>query len=165
MKHSKQILIFLTIILLIQNSVLILHVNSCKDIVAVNEATDGDYNLLLKVRDPSRPGPQVLCIVPKGYTYTYHHPWTGKPIDYTTQQKYIGVATKDDIIPNIVKAGMALSEAGIAYGDADTNSNWKNQGVVYNHLQTDYIHKDFQKGYRVVDNRKDNRGAVHYYVW
>lgn len=99
---------------------------ACKDIAAVGEATRGDYNLLLKVRDPSRPGPQVLCIVPKGYTYTFHHPKTGKPWEFVVNQKYIGVATEDDTIPNIVKAGMVLSEAGIAYGDADTNSNWKN---------------------------------------
>jgi hypothetical protein len=99
---------------------------ACKDIVAVGDATAGDYNLLLKVRDPSRPGLQVLCIVPEGYTYTYHHPWTGKPLDFTVNHKFIGVATKGDTIPDIVKAGMALSDVGIAYGDADTGSNWKN---------------------------------------
>jgi len=99
---------------------------ACKDIVAVGDATAGDYNLLLKVRDPSRPGLQVLCVVPEGYTYTYHHPWTGKPLDFTVNHKFIGVATKGDTIPDIVKAGMALSDVGIAYGDADTGSNWKN---------------------------------------
>ena len=91
----------------------------CKDIIAVNDATQGEYNLLLKVRDPSRPGPQVLCIITKGYTYSYHHPWTGKRISFTVDQTYIGVTTQDDTIPNIVKSGMALSEAGIAYGQGD----------------------------------------------
>ena len=101
-------------------------VYACKDIIACGDATEGDYNLLLKVRDPSRPGLQVLCIVPEGYKYTYRYPWNGKPFDFTVSQKFIGVATKQDVIPNIVKAGMSLSAAGIAYADADTNSNWKN---------------------------------------
>ena len=39
----------------------------CKDILACGDSTGGDYNLLLKVRDPSRPGLQVLCIVPQDY--------------------------------------------------------------------------------------------------
>ena len=50
---------------------------SCKDIIACGDATAGDYNLLLKVRDPSRPGLQVLCIIPVGYEYTYRNPWNG----------------------------------------------------------------------------------------
>jgi len=99
---------------------------ACKDIVAVGNATEGDYNLLLKVRDPSRPGIQVLCIIPEGYEYSYHHPWSGKLMEFTTECKYIGVATEEDTIPNIVKAGMAISSSGIAYGDADTGSKWKN---------------------------------------
>jgi hypothetical protein len=98
----------------------------CKDIVACGDATAGDYNLLLKVRDPSRPGLQVLCIVPEGYEYTYRYPWTGKPLDRKVLHKFIGVASKGDTIPNIVKAGMTLSDAGIAYGDADTGSRWIN---------------------------------------
>jgi hypothetical protein len=102
------------------------NVSACKDIVACGDSTEGEYNLLMKVRDPSRPGLQVLCIVPKGYEYEYHDPRTGKTISYTTNQKYIGVATQDDVIPNIVKAGMALSESGIAYGDADSVSGWIN---------------------------------------
>lgn len=100
--------------------------SACKDIVACGDSTEGDYNLLMKVRDPSRPGLQVLCIVPKGYEYEYHNPRTGKTIIYTTNQKHIGVSTQDDVIPNIVKAGMALSESGIAYGDADSYSGWIN---------------------------------------
>ena len=100
--------------------------SACKDIVATGNTTDGDYNLLMKVRDPSRPGLQVLCIVPEGYEYDYHDPKTGKTITYTTTQKYIGVATKGDAIPNTVKAGMTLSESGIAYGDADSGSGWIN---------------------------------------
>lgn len=101
-------------------------VESCKDIIACGDATKGEYNLLLKVRDPSRPGLQVLCMVPKGYSYTYHHPWNGKSIEYTTYHKYIGVASEADVIPAIVKAGMMLTDAGIAFGDADTNSGWVN---------------------------------------
>ena len=114
------------IIFLLSNVILSINVKSCKDIVAIGDATDGDYNLLLKVRDPSRPGLQVLCIVHEGYEYTYHHPWTGKSMEFKVKHKFIGVATQGDTIPNIVKAGMALSDSGIAYGDADTNSNWKN---------------------------------------
>ncbi|KYK28920.1 hypothetical protein AYK20_06365 [Thermoplasmatales archaeon SG8-52-1] len=98
----------------------------CKDIIACGDATKGDYNLLLKVRDPSRPGLQVLCIVPEGYEYLYHKPWTGKSLNFKVLHKYIGVASKGDTIPNIVKAGMTLSDAGIAYGDADTSSSWIN---------------------------------------
>ena len=99
---------------------------ACKDIIAIGDATEGDYNLLMKVRDPSRPGPQVLSIVPKGYEYDYHHPWTGKTMSFTTEHKYIGIASEDDILPNIVKAGMSLSTSGLAYGDADTGSGWIN---------------------------------------
>ena len=101
-------------------------VKGCKDIIACGDATSGDYNLLLKVRDPSRPGLQVLCIVPEGYRYTYHHPWTGKQIDYSVYYDFIGMASEGDVIPHIVKAGMALSSAGIGYGDADSGSNWVN---------------------------------------
>lgn len=114
------------IFILLANTFFCFTVEGCKDIIAVGEATDGNYNLLLKVRDPSRPGLQVLCIVPDGAEYTYHHPWTGKPIEFESFHKYIGVATKGDTLPNIVKAGMSLSDVGIAYGDADTGSNWKN---------------------------------------
>ena len=106
--------------------VLSYNVSACKDIVATGDTTEGDYNLLMKVRDPSRPGLQVLTIVPEGYQYNYHDSKTGKTIRYTTTQKYIGVATKDDTIPNVVKAGMALSGSGIAYGDADSGSGWVN---------------------------------------
>lgn len=98
----------------------------CKDIVAVGDATAGEYNLLLKIRDPSRRGLQVLCIVDSGYKYDYHHPWTGKPMVFKVKHKFIGVATIGDTIPNVVKAGMAFSDAGIAYGDADTLSIWRN---------------------------------------
>jgi len=103
-----------------------LNVKSCKDIIACGDATEGEYNLLLKVRDPSRPDLQVLCIVPEGYEYVYHHPWTGKQITYKVEQKMIGVCSKEDIPPNIFKAGMSLNAKGIAYGDADSNSAWVN---------------------------------------
>ncbi len=124
-RHNK-IFYVIFIIFLLSNVIVSLNIKGCKDIVAVGDATDGNYNLLLKVRDPSRPGPQVLCIVPEGYEYTYNHPWTGKPMEFKTKHKFIGVATKGDTIPNIVKAGTTLTDSGIAFGDADTDSNWKN---------------------------------------
>ena len=98
----------------------------CKDIIACGNSTAGDYNLLLKVRDPSRQGLQVLNIVPQNYEYEFYHPWTGEKIFFKVENKYIGVASKDDVIPNIVKAGMTLTDKGLAFGDADTNSNWIN---------------------------------------
>ena len=116
----------ISIVLILTLVFLSYDVTACKDIIACGDATDGDYNILLKVRDPSRPGLQVLCIVPEGYEYEYHDPWTGKTMSFTTEHKYIGVATQDDVIPNIVKAGMSLSDSGIAYGDADTGSRWIN---------------------------------------
>ena len=39
---------------------------------------------------------------------------------------YIGVATQGDTLPNIVKAGMVLTDAGLAFGDADTLSRGVN---------------------------------------
>ena len=114
-------LIFLILILIVPNSI-----EACKDIIACGDSTKGDYNLLLKVRDPSRPGLQVLCIVNDTYTYDYHHPWTGEPIKFNVSKKYIGVTTKEDVIPNIVKSGMVLTSAGLAFGDADSYSNWIN---------------------------------------
>lgn len=98
----------------------------CKDIVIASTATEGDYSLLLKVRDPSRDGLQVLCRVPAGTHYTYQHPWTGRPWDFLINHTFIGVATKGDVLPNIVKAGMVLTDAGLAFGDADTQSQWIN---------------------------------------
>ena len=126
MIQGSKIFTFILLFILISNVLVSINAEGCKDIIAVGDATEGEYNLLMKVRDPSRPGPQVLCIVPEGYKYSYHHPWTGKTLQFTVQHKFIGVATKDDVIPNIVKAGMSLNDAGIAFGDADTNSNWKN---------------------------------------
>ena len=108
---------FLSIALLLAPGVM-----ACKDIIATNDATAGNYNLLLKVRDPSRPGLQVLCMVNESYEYDYHTPWTGEDMHFVTRHKFIGVATKDDVPPNIIKMGMAFSDAGIAYGDADVPS-------------------------------------------
>jgi len=125
MSNWRLITLIITIFLF-SNILLSYNVNACKDIIACGDATDGDFNFLLKVRDPSRSGLQVLCIVPEGYEYTYHHPWTGKSMSFKTDHKYIGVATYDDVIPNIVKVGMALSDSGISYGDADTGSRWIN---------------------------------------
>jgi hypothetical protein len=125
MKKFEILSIFFAILLFF-NIFLNTNVEACKDILVCGDATEGNYNLLLKVRDPSRPGLQVLCIIPKGYRYTYHHPWTGKKFESEVLHKYIGVATKGDTIPNIVKAGMTLTDVGIAYGDADTGSRWIN---------------------------------------
>ncbi len=115
------ILFFLCFIIIVPNST-----QACKDIIACGDATDGDFNLLLKVRDPSRPDYQVLTIVPKGYTYTYRHPWTGKEMNFEVKHKIIGVVSSGDVIPNIVKPGMCFTDAGLAFGDADTITNWKN---------------------------------------
>ncbi len=94
----------------------------CKLIMAVANATAGDYNLLLKVRDPARPGLQVLCTIPEGYEYDYHHPWTGLTMHFTVEHGFIGTTTKGDVPPNITKPGMMVSDAGLAFGDADTFS-------------------------------------------
>lgn len=124
--RNNRIVLVLLLLVFIFSIIFPLKVTACKDIVACGEATDGEYNLFLKVRDPSRPGLQVLCIVPQGYEYTYHYPWTGLPLKSKTCHKFIGVASVNDVIPNIVKAGMAFTYAGIAYGDADTDSKWVN---------------------------------------
>ena len=124
--NKFNIIVVIFAVLILFNVVMSFPIKGCKDIISCGDSTAGDYNLLLKVRDPSRQGIQVLCIVPEGYTYTYHHPWTGTPMFFETKHKFIGVATKNDTIPNIIKAGMALSDSGISFGDADTDSNWKN---------------------------------------
>jgi hypothetical protein len=123
-RHEIVSILFVT--LFFSNILLTYNVEACKDIVACGDATAGEYNLLLKVRDPSRSGLQVLCIVPEGYEYTYRYPWTGKPLKGKVMHKFIGVATEGDTIPNIVKAGMTLTDAGLAFGDADTDSRWIN---------------------------------------
>ena len=96
--------------------------SGCKLIMAVGNATAGNYNLLLKVRDPARPGWQVLCYVPEGYEYDYHHPWLGYKIHFKVEHSFIGTTTLNDTPPNIVKPGMLLSQAGLAFADADTIS-------------------------------------------
>lgn len=102
---------------------------ACKDLIACGEATAGEYNLMLKVRDPSRPGLQVLTRIPQGYTYVHWHPWTGQPQVHTVEHDVIGVASKGDTPPEIVKAGMFFTKAGIAFGDADSKSNWVNPRI------------------------------------
>ena len=126
MQRYQRILIIIFFSFLFINVVDYEKAKGCKDIVAIGNATEGNFNLLLKVRDPSRPGPQILCMVPEGYEYSYTHPWTGKPIKFISKHKFIGVTTNKDTLPNIVKAGMVLTDAGLAFGDADTNSKWKN---------------------------------------
>jgi hypothetical protein len=126
MIRAEKILPCLFIFILVISSIGIPIGKSCKDIVITSAATAGDYNLLLKVRDPSRSGLQVLCRVPSGTHYTYYHPWTGKPWDFIVTHTFLGVATQGDTLPNIVKAGMVLTDAGLAFGDADTPSNWVN---------------------------------------
>ncbi len=126
MNKKKKIICLTIFFILFLNLFLTIRISGCKDIVAVGNSTAGNYNLLLKIRDPSRPGIQVLCIVPKNYNYIYQHPWTGRELEFITERKYIGIATKGDTIPNIVKAGMAMNDMGISFGDADTNSRWVN---------------------------------------
>jgi len=126
MVRQQKILPCLFIFIIVFSVILVPVAKGCKDIVIASSATAGDYNLLLKVRDPSREGLQVLCRVPKGTQYTYHHPWTGRPWDFIVNRTFIGVATQGDTLPHIVKAGMVLTDAGIAFGDADTMSRWVN---------------------------------------
>jgi len=126
MTRKEKILPCLFVFILAISSISIPIGKSCKDIVITSEATAGDYSLLLKVRDPSRSGLQVLCRVPSGTHYTYHYPWTGKPWDFFVTRAFVGVATQGDTLPNIVKAGMVLTDAGLAFGDADTLSYWIN---------------------------------------
>ena len=100
--------------------------SACKDIVVMNSATSEDCNLFMKVRDPSRPGIQVLFMVDRGYEYTYPHPQKHYEASYEIQHKLLGVATIGDVPPDIIKAGMLLSDADIAYGDADSPTFWVN---------------------------------------
>jgi hypothetical protein len=126
MIHLQKTLPYLFIVMTLFSVAFLPIGKSCKDIIITPPATAGDYSLLLKVRDPSRPGLQVLCRVPKGTFYTYHHPWTGRPWDFIITHTFFGVATQGDTLPNIVKAGMVLTDAGLAFGDADTLSKWIN---------------------------------------
>ena len=130
--------------------------NACKDIIATNDATAGDYSLFLKVRDPSRPGLQVVFMVDKGYEYDYPYPWGGRGMHFVTAHKYMGVATEGDVPPNVVKAGMALNDAGIAYGDADSPSYWINP--------TRYAWDDFDWIRYSCQNASNEEEAVDYLV-
>lgn len=94
----------------------------CKLVMAVGNATAGNYSILLKVRDPARPGWQALCKVPRGYEYDYHHPWFGYKMHFVVERSFIGTTTFNDVPPNITKPGMLINDAGIAFGDADTIS-------------------------------------------
>ena len=118
---------FLLVITLLSLLVQSVNVAGCKDVMVAGDATSGDFNLFMKVRDPSRPGPQVLCIINRGYTYKYHFPGIiPREKEFVVSRKFIGVVTKGDAPPDIVKPGMALSDAGVAYGDADSPSIWRN---------------------------------------
>ncbi len=123
--NKRRVITYLILFMLLFQA-MVFSATACKDIIACGDATAGDYNLLLKVRDPSRPGYQVLWTIPKGYQYTYPLPWTGIPTPHFTSHKYIGVASKDDVPPSIFKPGMCLTDAGIAFGDADSLSGWVN---------------------------------------
>ena len=91
-------------------------------VMAVGNATAGNYSILLKVRDPARPGWQALCKVPRGYEYDYRHPWFGYKMHFVVERSFIGTTTFNDVLPNITKPGMLINDAGIAFGDADTIS-------------------------------------------
>lgn len=126
MNYRKKIFLCFFSCVILFSIIIIPAGKGCKDIVVTSAATAGDYSLLLKVRDPSRSGLQVLCRVPKGTLYTYHYPWTGRPWDFIVTHTFVGVATQGDTLPNIVKAGMVLTDAGLTFGDADTLSQWIN---------------------------------------
>ncbi|HDM67181.1 MAG TPA: hypothetical protein ENG62_02205, partial [Thermoplasmatales archaeon] len=146
---KQWVIVYLSLCLLF----IVPQVSACKDIIVCGDASKGDYNLLLKIRDPSRPGFQVLCIVPEGYSYSYHHPWTGEPVEFTNHHKYIGVASRNDTIPSVVKAGMMISDAGLAFGDADTNSRWVNPSR--------YAWDDFDWLRYACENSNDTSEAVY----
>jgi hypothetical protein len=61
MKWSNLVVLFCLLLFLCSS---LNGVSACKDIIVCGDATEGDYNLLLKIRDPSRPGYQVLTMVP-----------------------------------------------------------------------------------------------------
>ena len=63
-KYGKIVNIIFTLFI-VSNVLLSINVKGCKDIIAVGDATEGDYNLLLKVRDPSRPGLKFFASYPK----------------------------------------------------------------------------------------------------
>lgn len=105
----------------------------CKEIIAMNPATKGEYNLHMKVRDPSRHDVQVLFICEPGYQYTYHHPQSGETMDFTVERRFIGTTSINDKPPEIMKPGMVLTDSGISYGTNDcptlmytnpTNNAW-----------------------------------------
>jgi len=50
----------------------------------------------------------------------------GTPWEFLVNHTFIGVTTEGDALPAIVKAGMVLTDAGLAFGDADTMSRWVN---------------------------------------
>ena len=91
----------------------------CKEIIAMNTATAGEYNLHMKVRDPSRHDVQVLFICEPGYHYTYHHPQTGETMDFTLEHRIIGTTSINDKPPEIMKPGMVLTGSGISFGTND----------------------------------------------
>lgn len=101
----------------------------CKLIMAVGNATKGNYSILLKVRDPARAGWQVLCHIPRGYEYDYHHPWFGYKLHFVVEHSFIGTTTLYDTPPNITKPGMLINDAGIALADADTISYFVNPSI------------------------------------
>ena len=133
----------------------------CKSIIAKGDATPGDHTLHMKIRDPSRGGDQVLFICEPGYEYTYHHPTTGEDMHFTVENRVIGVASSGDTPPNIIKAGMALTDRGISYGDNDIPLLYCNP--------SEYAWDDFdwlRYGYQTADSEDSSvtflvDGAVH----
>ena len=93
MIKSLKITVILFFLTLLFNVVSVTTVPACKDIISVGNVNEGDYNLLMKVRDPSRSGLQVLSIIPESYEYTYNHPRNGKEMTFTTEYKFIGGGT------------------------------------------------------------------------
>ena len=143
-KIKIRIISVLTLLIILSNISMVINVNACKNMIACGDATDGDYNLLLKIRDPSRPDYQVLTMIPEGFEYTYHRPWLGFPMKFITKNKFIGVTSLNDTASDIVKAGMVFTDSGIAFGDADTDSRWINPSK-YAWDDFDWMRYSYQK--------------------
>ncbi len=121
------------------------HKKECKEIIAMNTVTAGEYNLHMKIRDPSRHGVQVLFICEPGYQYTYHHPQTGDPMAFTIEQRVIGVTSINDKPPETMKPGNVLTGAGISYGTNDCPTLMYTNPTQYAWDDFDWIRYAYQK--------------------